>query len=458
MDAMTRAAIYVRISQDRTGQQAGIKRQTADCEELAEARGWTVTGIYADNDVSAYSRKPRPEFERLMADVAAGQVDAVVAWATDRLYRRTTDLDRLVDGLSGVEVATVKSGDVDLSTADGRLRARILADVAQHESEKKGERVKAAAEQRARAGKYGGGARRFGYSKTADELIPEEADAIRWAYQHVLDGGSLESIGREWTRRGLTGPRGAKFTGVVVRDVLLRPMNAGIAVYYDQEVGRTDSPVIIDEETFRTVRAIITDPRRRVTQGRPPEALLTGLIRCQICGGAVTGASRTQRGGPRVLTYSCRARCASRRRPYLDELISELALQRLERDPEGFTGTTPSTSVPNGLAQEAEKMRTRLDGLAQLFAAGELEPADYAAATREARGRLAELESQIDARSGTPAATALSRELNVRQAWDAYGVAERKAVLRELIEVIKLGRGTAGKLDPGEMEIVWRTP
>ena len=89
---MTRAAIYLRISQDRTGEQAGIDRQRADCEKLATARGWTITGIYADNDVSAFSRKPRPEFERLVADIGAKEIDAVVCWATDRLYRRTTDL------------------------------------------------------------------------------------------------------------------------------------------------------------------------------------------------------------------------------------------------------------------------------------------------------------------------------------------------------------------------------
>ena len=51
-----RAAIYVRISQDRAGAGLGIARQEDDCRALCERKGWQVAGIYADNDVSAYSR------------------------------------------------------------------------------------------------------------------------------------------------------------------------------------------------------------------------------------------------------------------------------------------------------------------------------------------------------------------------------------------------------------------
>lgn len=456
MSAMTRAALYLRISQDRTGQHAGIERQRKDCMALAEARGWDVTGVYTDNDVSAFSRKPRPEFERLVADIEAKDVDAVVAWATDRLYRRTTDLDRLVDVLSGVEVATVKSGDVDLSTADGRLRARILADVAQHESEKKGERVKSAAEQRARAGRYGGGARRFGFTSRADDLVEDEAEAIRWAYRHVADGGSLESVAREWKRRLHTGPQGGAITGVQVREVLLRPMNAGIATYYGEEVGRTTSPVIIDEETFRTVRAIITDPKRRTTRGRPATTLLTGIMRCQYCGLPVTGATRQSRAGENHPIYACRARCVSRKRDRMDALITELVLTRLEQDPEGFAAPVTPTTTDSKVAIEAEKMRSRLDGLAELFAAGELEPSDYASATRQARARLADLESKLASLNGTPATAKLLQASDVRAAWDAYDIKQQRAVIREVIDHIIVGRGTTGRFSAGELEIAWR--
>ena len=82
-----RAAIYTRISQDREGAGLGVERQEADCRALAERLGWTIVAVHADNDLSAYSGKPRPGYLALLADLRAGAADAVVCWHTDRLHR-----------------------------------------------------------------------------------------------------------------------------------------------------------------------------------------------------------------------------------------------------------------------------------------------------------------------------------------------------------------------------------
>lgn len=454
---MTNAAIYLRISQDRSGEQAGIQRQRKDCEKLANERGWKVANAYIDNDVSAYSRKPRPEFERMMSDIGSGQIQAVIAWAADRLYRRTTDLDRIVDSLSGVQVATVKSGDVDLETADGRLNARLLASVAQNASEKAGERIKSAAEQRSRQGKYCGGIRRFGYTKTADALVEGEAEVLRSAYAQVLDGVPLMAIAREWQSRGIVGPRGASISAVILRDYLLRPINAGIATYKGKEVGAAQTPQIIDEETFRTVRAILTDPKR-LKKGRPGKNLLTGIMRCSVCGKPVTASSRIVKDRQPTLSYACRERHVSRVRQPLDELVSELVIARLQKDPEGFTRPPSKGKGDSSAAVDAEKTRKRLDDLADLFAAGELEAADYAAATRLARVRLGEIEATLTQRAGTSSAATLLGAEDVRKAWQGADIQQRRAVIGEVIDVIIMGPGKKGTFAADNLDIRWRTP
>jgi DNA invertase Pin-like site-specific DNA recombinase len=70
--AIVRAGIYVRISQDREGAGLGVARQEEDCRALCERKGWQVAGVYADNDVLAYTGKPRPAWNRFLADIAAG--------------------------------------------------------------------------------------------------------------------------------------------------------------------------------------------------------------------------------------------------------------------------------------------------------------------------------------------------------------------------------------------------
>jgi site-specific DNA recombinase len=105
-----------------------------------------VAEVYTDNDVSAYSGKPRPSWTRLLADVQAGRLDAVVGWHVDRLTRSPRELEDVIDMADryGLELATV-TGEVDLSKPTGRLVARMLRAAARHEAEHKAERQKATA-------------------------------------------------------------------------------------------------------------------------------------------------------------------------------------------------------------------------------------------------------------------------------------------------------------------------
>jgi site-specific DNA recombinase len=75
---MVKAGIYARISSDREGDNLAVSRQLADCEQLAVRRGWKVVERYVDSDISAYSGKRRPEYQRLLDDVDAGAVEAVL--------------------------------------------------------------------------------------------------------------------------------------------------------------------------------------------------------------------------------------------------------------------------------------------------------------------------------------------------------------------------------------------
>jgi site-specific DNA recombinase len=120
-----RVAVYCRISQDGEGQGLGVARQEADCRRLAERRGWDVVEVYVDNDLSAYSGKARPGYQRLLADIEAGKVEAVVAWHPDRLHRSPVELEAFIDLVerSGVGVETVQAGRVDLATPAGRMNA-----------------------------------------------------------------------------------------------------------------------------------------------------------------------------------------------------------------------------------------------------------------------------------------------------------------------------------------------
>ncbi|HSP36837.1 MAG TPA: recombinase family protein, partial [Frankiaceae bacterium] len=91
-----RVVTYCRISNDRTGEGAGVERQRKDRHELATARGWTVARDFTDNDVSAYSTRARPAYRALLDAVREGQVDEIIAWHPDRLHRSPIELEEFI--------------------------------------------------------------------------------------------------------------------------------------------------------------------------------------------------------------------------------------------------------------------------------------------------------------------------------------------------------------------------
>src|SRR5574339_525091 len=191
-----RTALYLRMSRDRTGEAAGIDRQERECRALVEELGWSVVETYIDNDVSATKAKRRTHYERMLRDIEAGDIDAIVVWHTDRLYRKATDLARLVDVCKqhNTRVQAVRVGHVDLTTPSGRLVAGLLAQVATYEGEQKADRWRLSYEQARRAGKhFGGGSRLFGFTREG-EIDPAEGDIVRSVVQGLLEGQSILAL------------------------------------------------------------------------------------------------------------------------------------------------------------------------------------------------------------------------------------------------------------------------
>jgi DNA invertase Pin-like site-specific DNA recombinase len=67
-----RVVVYLRISEDRTGSEAGVDRQREDCLELCARLGDVAPEVFVDNDVSAYSGRRRPGYLGLLERVRLG--------------------------------------------------------------------------------------------------------------------------------------------------------------------------------------------------------------------------------------------------------------------------------------------------------------------------------------------------------------------------------------------------
>jgi DNA invertase Pin-like site-specific DNA recombinase len=191
------AAVYARISSD-DGQALGVSRQLEDCRKLAASLGWAVGEEYVDNDISAYSGKPRPEYQRMPTELADGAPDAVIVYHVDRLTRRPVELEQFLDVLTAAKVRHVRfvtGGDLDIGNGDGLMVLRMLLAMAANELATKSRRVKRKMEHNASAGLPHGGFRRpFGYAEDKITIVPAEADVIRTLAERLVAGESLRSL------------------------------------------------------------------------------------------------------------------------------------------------------------------------------------------------------------------------------------------------------------------------
>ncbi len=166
------------------------------------ALGYVVDDRYVDDDASAWSGKPRPEFERMLDDLRAGAIGGVLVWHIDRLTRHPRELESLIDLCEElrVELGCV-TGEVDLGTHTGRLTARMLGGLARYESDHKSERIRRKHEELALHGKVsGGGSRPYGYEADKLTLRPAEAAIMRECVTRFLAGESLRSIAIDLNR------------------------------------------------------------------------------------------------------------------------------------------------------------------------------------------------------------------------------------------------------------------
>ncbi|WP_371669995.1 recombinase family protein [Streptomyces sp. NBC_00289] len=456
----TRAVIYARISQDRTGAGLGVDRQREDCEALAERNGWDVVEVYVDNDISAFSGKKRPAYRQMLAALDEGKATVVIVWHTDRLTRSIVELEEYIElsDRRGIATHTVQAGTIDLATPSGRMTARILGAVARQESEHKGHRVARARQQKAMAGEWAGGVRPFGWGvptgevkkrvdrKTGDEgevpeldmmkAVPEEAEALRLWTDTILSGGSIRSLVKWCADKGVTTSRGNPVTHSDMREMLMRPRNAGIAVYRGEEVGRGKWEAIVDEAKYRAVVAILSDPGRTVNRGAQPKWVGSLLY---VCGRGECGAGMTvtQSGGRRFPSYRCpTGHGGGRRAEVVDKYVEDTIVERLSRDDaHELLLPGPDEVDVAGLQAESEVIRRRMTDLAGLFGAGQLELGPFTEGMDTARGQLEGVTQQLARAATRDPLVDLVGAPDVRKAWKALGLDRQRNVLRALVEV-----------------------
>jgi len=434
---MTRAAVYCRISKDKVGAGINAAGQQADCRPLADSLGWTVGEVFTDNDISAYSGKPRPAYRRMLDAIRAGRVDAVLAWHTDRLHRSPTELEEYIGVCEPRSVPThcVKAGPLDLTTPSGRLVARQLGAVARYEVEHMAERIRSQKAKATAAGQWTGGGRPFGYSRDGMALVSAEVDAIKDGVRRVLAGESVYAITKAW-QATVPPVRGGTWHAQNVHRVLTRPRNAGLAAHHGEVVGAGSWPAIVSEDEHRAVCAILKDPKRSTYSGvRSLKWVGSGLYRCGRCGADLRSASASSRDGSLRRIYRCRTGSHTNvNAERLDEFVLATVCEVLDREGAGLLPVADREATAE-LHAEANTLRARLDEVGDMLGDGELTRAQYARQRERIESKLDAVTEQLATTQTGSALDGVATAETPSAAFLAQTVARQRAVIDAIMTV-----------------------
>jgi site-specific DNA recombinase len=486
-----RVGIYCRISDDPRQKEAGVGRQKADGLDLAARRGWDVVGVFTDNDIQVLRPgAARPDFDRMMAAIARGEITRIVAYGLARLVRNRRERAELIEFLARhrVSITLVKGGEIDLTSAAGRAVMGLLGEMDTMESEIKAERVARASLERAEEGRASahvlyGWRREYVRTDTGAVLswqdVPCEltAPVVARIVDELLERRSLREVANGLNADGILPPRrhlrevnglddrpalkvADRWQTSTVRKIALRPANVGVRMRDRQEFGQAAWPAIVDRDKHDRVVALLTDPGRTTAKSGLRKHLLTyGIGVCPNGHPLRVHARRASRPthAPQVM-YACDTShhgggtaCVGRNQAKVDALVADVVIGRLSRPDAADLLARDDTDAADA-RDRAAHARAKLAQLQDDHDEDVIDREQYLRGTKRWRAVLAEAETL-----SMRAVQGVDRELigrlvggetrfdwdEARAVWDdELTITQRRALMIALGTVVTIGPST----------------
>lgn len=447
---------YRRQSLDRDNNELGIDRQLKECKRVAKARGLTIGEVITDNDVSA-SKHGRPGYNRLLKLMRSGGVTEVIILRIDRLLRLNDELEELIQLVETHPVKVITcEGEVDLSTPQGRLIARILVSVARSEMEVKSARHKLANRQRAENGLPHHGRRAFGFETDGMTLRESEAMALLDIGQKFVTGWSYNELTYYLNENGYRTTQGNKFYSVAVRQLLTRKRYAGIREYEGNDYPAS-WPAIFEPELWERIQYTMKRRGESFARKQPVarKYLLTGLLECGNCGHSMNGqTAKDRKTGEYRLIYRCNNQgrqerndggCGkvSRGAIPLEWWIRELIVYRLDTvELATLLQSSGDSKLVNKLIGERDALAARIESLLDDFTDGTLTKPEYIRARARLNKRLDAIEAELMVlQRDTTIDTLLNAGERVGERWNIEAIGWRRQLVGLLISKIVVNPG-----------------
>ena len=285
-----KVAIYARVSTEHEAQLSALDNQVQYYDNILSMHPeWELYKRYIDEGITGTSIKKRKKFLRMIEDAKNGCFDLIVTREVSRFARNTVDTLQETRNLKkiGVEVYFTEDNIWTFKDDDGELKLTIMATLAQNESKKISQRVKAGQMITFQNGVIYGTGNILGYDRVGKEMIvnKEQAEVVRFIFDSFLYGKGTTQIKFELEKRGIPTATGlTKWSVSTIIRILKNPFYCGTMVYrkyyvpdfLEQKTRKNNGEVeqvivegnhekIISKEDFQKVQEIIKEHSKHIT-------------------------------------------------------------------------------------------------------------------------------------------------------------------------------------------------
>jgi site-specific DNA recombinase len=232
-----RVAAYCRVSTDSDEQETSYDAQVSHYTEYIQQNPqWTLAGIFADDGISGTNTKKRDEFNRMIDECMAGNIDMIITKSISRFARNTLDCLQYIRQLKDKNIPVYfEKESINTMDAKGEVLITIMASLAQQESQSLSQNVKLGLQYRYQQGKVTVNCNRFlGYTKGNDGKLvidPEQAEVVKRIYREYLEGSSMDKISAGLEADGiLTGAGKEKWHTSTINKILRNEKYMGDAL------------------------------------------------------------------------------------------------------------------------------------------------------------------------------------------------------------------------------------
>ena len=265
-DRQRSVVFYGRVSTEHEAQLAALENQMQWYEDQAKYHpNWTVLKRYIDRGITGTQAKKRPAFMEMLNDAKYHKFDLIVTREVCRFARNTVDTLVITRQLKeiGIEVYFVEDNIWTMDN-DGELRLTIMATLAQEESRKTSERVRAGQKISRDNGVLYGNGNILGYDRLGDTYVinEDQAETVRIIYDLYLKGNGFNKIVNELVRLKRKDSSGlVRWDATKVSRILHNATYKGYQGYYkSHKNNHLDQKTIVnrDEDTYLYVKGRFT--------------------------------------------------------------------------------------------------------------------------------------------------------------------------------------------------------